>query len=179
MDNVVLFPHPNLSDWPDSSMSDHERELMVRTLRSIGSELTYPLNQILPRFSQMVQNYPVEDIIIKSLQPCGYLMSCNYAPYGLHWMLRLEGSVRQGATDAYGEPDIVSMLARSALAMGLPVRAYHFVQRFMLDLNQILLCDSIVSENRITVITGTAHASVFDHGGPDPYVPFTMVLTKR
>lgn len=179
MNNVVAFPVPNLTGWPQQTMSERERKLLVRTIEYGASELTYPLNRILPCFAEMVRDYPMEDVVLKDLHPCGYLLSCSYPSYGLHWMLRVEGRPQERCDATYPVSEVQGVVERAVEAMNCQPRVATFLQRFMEGIREWTLCQSSVWDGRVLVISGLMRASLFDYGGPDPHVPFTMVLSKR
>lgn len=166
-------------------MTDGERESVVRTLNARAHEAFFPLNRLFTRFAITVNEYPLENPIIKDLEKVGVLMTADYPNFDLTWLFRIEKIRSKTRMPAIPDDQIYGLLRKGAEALGLIPHGVRFAYRYLHELGSVVWCESIIVVEDSIIVDGfvAAHVDVQtgEHLGVEAdrtYHPFKMVVRK-
>jgi hypothetical protein len=177
MSNIVILQLPVHSRAP-RELSDNERNALVRSLQNIASDQYYPLSRLLKRFATMVRDYPLEEVTLKDLSPKGFMMSVDYPTYGLHWVFRLEGHSGPPVGQPVTQVDLLTRLQDAVKGLGVSMYAARFSSRFLNDLGETVLLETIDQDVQGVVVSGCIQSTPFAPSGKHQFTPYLMTLTR-
>lgn len=159
-------------------MTDGERESVVRTLNARAHEAFFPFNRLFTRFAITVNEYPLENPVIKDLENVGTLLTADYPNFGLSWLLRVEKMRSKPKMPAIPDSQVHDLLRKGAVELGLIAHGTRFAYRYLHELGNAASCESINVVDDSIIVDGYITAEHLGIEKERTYHPFKMVIRK-